>query len=157
MVAGAARRGLRLGMAWGRGESRAALYTCELGWRRVTTGRYLPCYGASTGARTVGAADGPGVRRAHGARTAAWRRGSRRPGAERASGGVDLGQRTASGWGVVGKARRHGRRGSAGAGRRRRGALAPDLTQFVGPTFEIEFLQNFEYNSTKLWIRKLQI
>jgi hypothetical protein len=38
----------------------------------VTTGRYLLCYGGSTGVRTAGAADGPGVRRAHDLSTTAW-------------------------------------------------------------------------------------
>jgi hypothetical protein len=101
--------------------------------------------------RTVGAADelGPAARTVRvrrcgvaargvlgrGARRGAWTSGDARPQAEKSSGKKACG---------------HGRRGSAGAGRRRRGALAPDLTQFVGPTFEIEFLQNFEYNSTKL-------
>jgi hypothetical protein len=42
---------------------------------RVTTadnGEASPCYSGSTGVRTAGAADGPGVRRAHGAGTAVW-------------------------------------------------------------------------------------
>jgi hypothetical protein len=42
---------------------------------RVTTvddGEVSPCYGGSTGVRTAGAGDGPGVRRAHGTGTAAW-------------------------------------------------------------------------------------
>jgi NCAIR mutase (PurE)-related protein len=42
---------------------------------RVTTaddGEASPCYGGLTGVRTAGAADVPGVRRAHGAGTAAW-------------------------------------------------------------------------------------
>jgi hypothetical protein len=42
---------------------------------RVTTddgGEASPCYGGSTDVRTAGAADGPGVRRAHDVGTAAW-------------------------------------------------------------------------------------
>jgi hypothetical protein len=41
----------------------------------VTTaadGEVSPCYGGSTGVHTAGAADGPGVHRAHGAGTVAW-------------------------------------------------------------------------------------
>jgi hypothetical protein len=54
-------------------------------------GEASPCYGGSTGVRTAGAADGPGVRHAHGAVRRSGRRGSRRPRAERVSGRVDLG------------------------------------------------------------------
>jgi hypothetical protein len=47
-----------------------------------------------------------------------------------------------------------GRRVPAGdawrAGARRRGVLAPGPNRVAGPAFEIELLQNFEYNSTKL-------
>jgi hypothetical protein len=60
----------------------------------------------------------------------------------------------ASGREVIGKARGHDRRGSTGdarrAGARRRGALAPGLNSVAEPAFEIDFLQKFEYNSTKL-------
>jgi hypothetical protein len=45
------------------------------------------CYGASARACTAGAVDRPGVRRAHGARTAPQRRGSRRLGQGDALGG----------------------------------------------------------------------
>jgi hypothetical protein len=60
------------------------------------------------------------------------------------------------------RSRREGARGTATEGRpapagdarragaRHRGALAPGLNSVAGPAFEIEFLQNFEYNSTKL-------
>jgi hypothetical protein len=33
---------------------------------------------------------------------------------------------------------------------RRRGVLAPGLNSVAEPAFEIDFLQKFEYNSTKL-------
>jgi hypothetical protein len=125
----------------------------------VTTRRYLPCYGASTGACTAGATDRPGVRRAHGTRTTArlevsW--------AEARIGRVDLGQRTALGREVIGKARGHGRRGSAGAGRQcaaprratsRRTGARPD-TVLLGLPLKLFFSKNlnttrpnFEYES----------
>jgi hypothetical protein len=70
--------------------------------RRGDDGRHLLCYGGSAGARTVGAVDGPGVRRAHGAVRRRGRRGSRRLGqGERRgawiSGSSYLGRRVASG------------------------------------------------------------
>jgi hypothetical protein len=35
--------------------------------------------------------------------------------------------------------------------------LAPGLNRVAGTAFEFEFLQNFEYNSTKFWTWKLEI
>jgi hypothetical protein len=114
-------------------------------------GEHLLCYGGSTGARTAGAADGPGFCRAHGAGTAAWsarfeaplgRVSVRRRGPRAVH---DLGRR----------GRREGARGTAAEGRpapagdawrvgtRRRGALAPDLKSVAEPAFQIEFLQKF--------------
>jgi hypothetical protein len=62
------------------GRNTTPFYTRGLGVTAGDDGVILPCYGASVGARKAGATDGPGVRRAHGARTAAWWRGSRRLG-----------------------------------------------------------------------------
>jgi hypothetical protein len=69
-----------------RGKHDALLYARARGDGGVTT--VIPlCYGTSADARTAGVADGPGVCRAHGARTTAQRRGSRRLGRRDASGG----------------------------------------------------------------------
>jgi hypothetical protein len=62
-----------------------------------------PCYGGSTGVRTAGAADGPGVRRVHGAVRRRGRRASRCPRAERASGRGDLRQHTPRAEGASGR------------------------------------------------------
>jgi hypothetical protein len=69
---GAAARGWR---GW-RGRTRRPFIRAARG----DDGGNPPCYGTSVGARTAGAADGPEVPRAYGARTEAWRRGSRRLG-----------------------------------------------------------------------------
>jgi hypothetical protein len=117
---------------------------------RVTTddgGEASPCYGGSTVVRTAGAADGPGVRRAHGAVRRCGRRGSRCLGrSERrgawASGSTRLRrrERQEGAWG-------HNRRGSAGAARRsgarRHDVLAPGLNCVAGSDFEFEILQIF--------------
>jgi hypothetical protein len=145
-------------MAWGRGEQGALLYARA----RVTKGEHLSCYGASAGACTAGTADGPGVRRAHSVRTAARHHGSRLLGQRHVSGCVDLGRRTTSSREVVGKARRLGRRGSAGTGWRRaargratsrRTSARPD-TVLLGLLLKLIFSKNlnttrpnFEYES----------
>jgi hypothetical protein len=89
---------------------------------RVTAGdagRASLCHDGSSVVRTAGATDGPGVRHAHGAVRRRGRRGSRCLGrSERRgawiSGSTCLGrrERREGAWG-------HGRRGSAGASRRR--------------------------------------
>jgi hypothetical protein len=66
----------------GEEENTAAFYKRGLGCDGGVTTVIPPCYGASSGA-----ADGPGVRRGHGARTAPRRRGSRLLGRRRVSGG----------------------------------------------------------------------
>jgi hypothetical protein len=60
------------------GETRRYFIGRGLGGDGVVTAAIPPCYGALVGARMAGAGDGPAVRRAHGARTAPRRRGSRR-------------------------------------------------------------------------------
>jgi hypothetical protein len=152
-AAAMARRGGAGGSGWrGGGEHMAPLYTRELGWRRVTTEEHLPCYGASAGACTTSSADGPGVRRAHGACTAAWRRGSRRPGVEASVG--RRGPRAAHGLGLrshregaQARPSRVGRRRQATRGARARDDVArwcPTRHSVAEPSFEIEFLQKFE-------------
>jgi hypothetical protein len=82
-------------------------------------GEASPCYGGSTGVRTAGVADGPGVLRAHGAVRRRGRRGSRRLGQGERRGAWTSGstrlrrrERREGAWG-------HDRRGLASAGQRR--------------------------------------
>jgi hypothetical protein len=70
-----------------------------------------PCYGGSTGVHTAGAADGLGVRRAHGAGTAAWPTRLEAP-----YGRASVRAHGPRAEGASGRCVGHGLRGSAGAG-----------------------------------------
>jgi hypothetical protein len=110
-----------------------------------------PCYGGSTGMRTAGAADGPGVRHAHGAVRRRGRRDSRRPRAERASGHVDLGQHTpraggASGRCVGARLPRVGRHQPA-----TRGARARDVAACWRPALTVSLALPLNSNFSKFF------
>jgi hypothetical protein len=98
----------------------------------VVTAAVPPYYGALVGARTIGAADRPAVRRVHGARTAAR---FEAPRLEKSVGRWGLGWRVASGrggrWeGARARTPRFGRRAAGDArrtGTQRRGVPAPRL------------------------------
>jgi hypothetical protein len=89
-------------MARGGGEGHGLNRPARL-WVTADDGRESSsCYGGSTAERTAGAADGPGVRRAHGAVRRRGRRGSRRLGQGElrgawVSGSTCLGRRATSG------------------------------------------------------------
>jgi hypothetical protein len=104
----------------------------------VNAGRASPCHGGSGVARTAGAADGLGVRRAHGAVRRRGRRGSRCLGrSERQgawiSGSACLGrrERQEGAWGHGCRGRPAHRRGARPARRRGAGRLAPICISLV--------------------------
>jgi hypothetical protein len=117
----------------------------------VVTAAMLPYYGALASVRTAGAADGPAVRRAHGARTAARQRGRGASvgGMHREAGPWltrGLGQRGALGR-RAGRTSRAGRRTAGDAwrtGARHCGVLVPGLKQSAQPNFESKLLQKIE-------------